>query len=111
MTDTQKLEVLVQKAKELSSFDDTGTYMQDGRLTVYGKDYPYGILFNKDFARALFGDGPSCAYCGEPPKHIHKPDCVEGRNIWPYLYDYHRQQAVVSDNPIDYMYNAVFGDE
>lgn len=60
------------------------------------------LLFNKDFSRALFGDGPNCSYCGLPPHNMHPNPCPEGSNVWPYLWEYHLQQAVIS--------KAVFGE-
>jgi hypothetical protein len=55
------------------------------------------ILGDHDFARALFGEA------GQKP----------GEQDWPftYVWEQHLALAVISDNPIDYMYKAVFGGE
>jgi hypothetical protein len=49
------------------------------------------VIFSHEFARALFGEGH------------HEDDEYQ-----PYNWTYHLQQAVISDNPIKYMYEAVF---
>lgn len=69
----------------------------------------FELIFSCDFARALFGEGPSCAYCKLPPHSMHPNPCPEGSNIWPYLWEYHLQQAIVLPSlseQIGYLYNA-----
>lgn len=122
MTQAEKLEALVRKAagqswvypgKEIGLDLDRDMRFSDNRMIWTGDDWWswQEIIFNHGFARALFGDGPNCAYCGFGPHMMHPRPCIEGSNIWPYLWEHHLQQAVVSDDPIDYMYKAVFGEE
>lgn len=73
----------------------------DGKLSDV-MHVPYqAILFNHDFARALFGeeeDGTELlngVYGEQPKRRMH----------------YHLQQAVISDDPVSYMYKEVFGDQ
>lgn len=64
------------------------------------------VIFSHDFARALFGDGET------PPELIYKFNTVLGHADEYYyvgsLMQYHLQQAVISPNPIKYMYVSVF---
>lgn len=64
----------------------------------YDGGYPYYPLWQHSFARALFGeeeDGTEfvAGIYGEQPK---------------YRWKYHLQQAVISKDQVDYMYEAVF---
>lgn len=112
MNDTEKLTALLQRAI------DNGADLKLTPLSIpdYAKlclksPWQEQLLFGgKDFAKGLFGDGPNCAYCNEPPHHTHPSPCVEGNNTWPYLWEYHLQKAVISSNPVDYLYKAVFND-
>lgn len=101
MTDAQKLEALIQRAIEGEfNFDH---WRRRNRLAEGEKpngDVETSLIFNHDFARALFGDTWTSENCQEVSyeEMDYKP------------WEYHLQQAVISDNPIDYMYQAVFGD-
>lgn len=127
MTQSKKLGALIQKAYDngWDVFNDPedGYFIGEDKLHDW-KGYEIAdnlfvicnhhrtcandFIFNHDFARALIGNGPNCAYCGIPPHNMHPTPCVEGSNIWPYLWEYHLQQAVISPNPIDCLYKAVF---
>lgn len=127
-TQAEKLEALVRKAVECGFVLPNKSWdykIQSDRIIILtsmaiGDDgyeepgnwrvYTFEILFNHDFARSLFGNGPNCAYCGLPPHSMHPNPCPEGSNIWPYLWEHHLQQAVISDDPIGYMYGVVFGE-
>lgn len=136
MTQAEKLEALVRKTigggwdafgTESQQIDVEEVKLVDGALQpdlvvdkpgvyvcIYRHHGTYSVaevLFNHDFVRALFGNGPNCAYCNLPPHNMHPNPCPEGSNIWPYLWEYHLQQSVISDDPIDYMYKAVFDGE
>jgi hypothetical protein len=113
MTQAEKLEALIKRAI------DNGGDLKLTPLSIHDyvklclkSPWQEQLLFGShDFVKVLFGNGPNCAYCGEPPRNMHQSQCVEGSNIWPYLWQYHLQQAVISNDPIDYMYKAVFDDE
>lgn len=113
MTDKQKLEVLVRKAveggyclweigRDWTTENEITFHMryineQDGG--VFGLSAAcYAILFDHDFARALFGTEP----CGEGLVEM------DDRMYDKPLFQYHLQQAVIAPNPIDYLYKAVF---
>jgi len=52
----------------------------------------YGVLFSHDFAKAFFDAGFFCCSI-----------CEDRYNI--SLWQYHLQQAVLSEHPLDYYYN------
>ncbi len=118
MTQQEKLEALVQKANQgdfhLANYKVKSRhgYRTDLQGTVeepYIEQYTNSegvffreiawqvVVFNIDFARALFG---------EEQKHARDQffDIIDKNGLKYYL-----QQAVISNNPIDYMYEAVFG--
>lgn len=106
MTQAEKLEALVQKARELgwSKHDiwmvreNTKGYLKLIQLPYCAAvEYEWDVehkLFNKDFARALFGIAPTD---------------IKGFELQMPEFKRQLQQAVISDDPIDYMYRAVFG--
>lgn len=108
MTDAQKLEALVRRAVENKWKDD---YIWEGRdihflldrtdefETTYGGFI--GLIFNHDFARALFGELLVCPMTGY---HTCDGKCKP-------KFENELQQAVISEDPIDYMHKAVFGDK
>jgi hypothetical protein len=73
-------------------------------------------LFNHDFARALFGDkyymkdDSGGVLVDEEYKKDEALNTVPGLHVYCIaVFEYHLQQAVISDNPIRYMYQAVLG--
>lgn len=56
------------------------------------------IIFNHDFAKALFPE----KFPTYSPAHEHytEPDSI-------FEWQYHLQQAVISEDPVGYMYKAV----
>lgn len=78
------------------------SWKPDNQKNTYRESFN-DLIFNHDFAIAIWGNGPKCAYCGEPPHHMHQPRCVEGSNIWPYLWEWHLQKMVIADDPIAYL--------
>lgn len=64
------------------------------------------ILFDQKLglARALFGEYGPCSFYVPAHEPYDEPDSIE-------YFQYRLQQAVISDDPIDYMYKVVFGDE
>lgn len=122
MTQAEKLDALVLKAQN-QGFDFAKSHPLFGEYKgVFSKNttlmsvdengerwyspWP-GLLFNHDFARALFGEETILL-----PKTTY---FLDGRkdetDVWMVAMDYRLQQAVISNDPIDYMYEAVFGDE
>ena len=108
MTQADKFKTLLTKAIANGYVAETGTFDNvDGTNADYitrmvfepccAEDgiCLYHIIFNHDFARALFGD-----------KVIHSVTRLEKYK----KYELVLMQAVISDDPIDYMYKAVFGD-
>lgn len=75
---------------------------------VYLGDYA-SVIFSHDFARALFGEPDDQPYLYEVEERPHKLAVWE-RPKSLYLWQYCLQQAVISDDPIGYMYGIVFGE-
>lgn len=50
------------------------------------------VIFNHEFAKALWGEG---YYENKSPNYLLR----DGRKIW----QYHLQQMVISDNPLEYL--------
>lgn len=108
MSDAQKLQALMTRAIE-GGWDDvllnlevwsphlrklvTESYEQFDERPIDA------FLFNHDFAKALFGDTWTSENCQEVSyeEMDYKP------------WQHHIQRAVIADDPIDYMYGAVFG--
>lgn len=121
MTQAKKLEALVRKAvanglqyaprTKLVGISNDVDWILEGD-TIYFQPSVYvdlkELLFNHDFARALFGNGKIEVYGGLWTKGMPKPTTIELHQVDAYLH--HLQQAVVSDDPIGYMYKEVFGD-
>lgn len=126
MTDAQMFEALVKRGID-GSWNECGKpengwgvdigqwHTSDYHLVIThhtrgDEYYPYQqILFSHSFARALFGDDKHsdwtkqsmCGKCGIDGYSAEYSD---------YCWQFHLQQAVISDNPIKYMYEAVFGE-
>jgi hypothetical protein len=124
MTTAEKLEALVQRGFDRGwEFDNldkwtwgaikkTDTVMNNWYyflITHDGKEQfidAERILYDHGFARALFGEELYCTDCRDfvggkdegPAKHT----------VLPY-YQFNLQQAVISKDPIGYMYGVVFG--
>lgn len=107
MTNKQKLEALIQKAI------DNGFPNKDGfTIDNFGRVYawfpsledktnwyrPESIVFNHEFAKALFGEGL-----------VDKED-IDHVTAGMSNFEYHLQQAVINEDPISYMYETVFND-
>lgn len=120
ITQSQKLEALMQRAIE-SGWElgecppEIITITNDTVTLAYWVDYIEGedeakiteewqferLIFNHDFARALFGEWPQLMK-GVIPNGLKSVTDIP-------RWQYYLQQAVVSDDPISYMYEAVFG--
>lgn len=114
MTDARKLEALIQRAIEggwdvpigakfvrlVPPFEDYIEFTSEHQKEYH--ESVYAVLFQHSFARALFGEDQLFR-----EEHEDDPDI-------PFVFlglrwQYHIQQAVISPNPIAYMYEAVFG--
>ncbi|SRR6266496_112978 len=110
MTQAEKLEALVRKATKGGWDDvllDSWEYnpwnheLNEETYEQYDPRPIYSFLFNHDFARALFG-----------AKMVRHLEVDEDGNTWQFstlAYQYHPMQAVIADDPIEYLYRAVFG--
>lgn len=107
MSDAQMLEALVRRAVENGADLKLSPLSIPDYVRLLSKGSPWiEQLFygSHDFARALFGDEDIA---------IERPMLVgRGKRVnlidKVIAYQFRLQQAVVSDNPIRYMYNAVF---
>lgn len=112
MTDQEALGKLIQTAIDRGWKEPNGNTLSvddDGRLFSFLKDssiktYGYqsnleALLFNKDFNKALFGEKSYEFIIQSQYLDIYKQG--EIRTI--KAYQHHMQQAVISDNPIQYL--------
>ena len=117
----EKLQALFQKAA-YHGWDDIPAYDKNlNQFYVSDNDGGYivpsviEIILNHDFAKALFGEETLELYWDDDKKH----EALGGTLSYSYdeggaiklevkRYLYHLQQAVISDDPIGYMYNEVF---
>lgn len=110
MTQSKKLQALITRAidggwknEEMYSFDTrVGSGLFNPGIGEYGgHEHENVLIFNHDFAKALFGEEE------EGTEFIEGVYGEQSKRRW----QYHLQQAVIADNPIDYMYGVVFGGE
>lgn len=100
MTQAEKLETLVRRAVENDFKPRFFSWVPEDEKALVSywlkRDQYMSVIFNHDFARALFGKDMLNS----------KGEVVPNApGTWyPAL-----MEAVISDNPIDYMYEAVFG--
>ena len=66
----------------------------------------FTLIFNHDFAKALWGfSNDKCIYCHTGPSHYGY--CPYSSIIAPPLWQYHLQQMVIADDPIEYLANTL----
>lgn len=97
MTNSGKLTALIERAIKNGWKHDE----------YYDGGYPYYMIWQHLFAKALFGNQEHIAQYGS--EHLtccycHSDDLPE------YCFEAHLQQAVVNPDPIGYMYGVAFGD-
>lgn len=118
MTQVEKLEALVRRAVENDYKPQNFAWIPEDEKVLLDywltADNYKAVIFNHDFARALF---PLEGFRVSPradipntPTHngsagVMKVNSRAIKGSW----QYHLQQAVVSDDPIGYMYKVVFG--
>jgi|ERR1043165_3678226 hypothetical protein len=125
-TQAEKLETLVREATE-KGCNKAGSLSMDGWLVAI-RDYPNDVdwnalIFNHDFARALFGNFPTYvhdgymrfdkgeevqSWLGRSSKALKDEEFTTGALSYS-SWQYHVMQALIADDPIGYMYEAVFG--
>lgn len=94
MTQKQKLEFIIQKAVN-AGLDFYPEYDLKNKIAIFC-DVPERYLLNHDFAKALFGKG------------THKIEATYyGKPVGKLSWQYHLQQAVISEDPINYIYEQV----
>lgn len=102
-TQAEKLEALIRRANNNGYTSYPSSWAE---YEAWDIDKPYTtFIFNHDFARALFGEKPEYGIkrYGPTPNTITRQDAGEF-----VPWQFHLQQAVISDNPVDYMYKVVF---
>lgn len=125
MTQSEKLEALVQKAIDNGYLKDRSPVIKKipgWPVTVIhmsNEDIPVErvMLYNHDFARALLGEKFVCARDGNEVDQAEAADtpwrvsCDYESGDYSFAveaFEFHLQQAVISDNPLDYIYSVVF---
>lgn len=84
-------------------WEDDNRCFSDGEYDDYESINVETIIFNHDFAKALWGNEGWCFRCKENMVHSeHKDWCPDGYDMGP-IYDYHLQQMVISKDPITYL--------
>ncbi|RTK93202.1 hypothetical protein EKI60_06250 [Candidatus Saccharibacteria bacterium] len=63
-----------------------------GGILFYYQNPPYDLIFNHDFAKALWGEEAGVLNFPEGKIHLQSP-----------LWQYHLQQMVIADDPIKYL--------
>lgn len=91
-----------------------------GDRTDYSHQFTVSdLILDHDFARALFGEERYINDLGASDIDLHILTSMAKKAMWtsdewPPVFEgmswqYHLQQAILSDDPIDYMYKEVFG--
>lgn len=110
LTDAQMLEALVDEAikREFNSSPMFAWIPEDKHVLLKWwlkpQEYWRSILLHPDFARALFGEKQIAI---ERPMLVGYGERVDLLDKV-VAFQYRLQQAVISDHPIKYMYEAVF---
>lgn len=68
------------------------------------------VLYDHDFAKAVFGEQLCCYSCGQTEEqasgHCSYCDFVD-HPYWFPIWKYHLKQAVISEDPIDYYHKFI----
>ena len=112
---TKLIEIAVKNGWERDGFS---AWVRTKNKYMRGDELLYAIIFQQDFAKAIWGDGIQakekdgiCLCCGKPTKivgsingcnHVYWPEhscpkCGQTKD-----WQYHLQQAVISDSPLEY---------
>lgn len=125
MTQRDKLKKVIERSVENGFMPDTDTidvsehdgslqplmvyfnYDDDGTRKTWTRDV-YSTLFDHSFAKAYWGEDKCCRGCGQTPKNAsgHCAFCDNSDDpYWTPIWQYHLQQAVLSESPVDYFYD------
>jgi hypothetical protein len=128
MTQAEKLGSLVKRAVK-QGYDPTelttGSKQDKGRYLVKmtKPSQIRGLLFDHDFARALFGEQKVEIWIDDSATSYEGPQPLLGGTAhYPYhegagmefvfkAWTFHLQMAVIDEQPIDYLYGIVFGEK
>ncbi len=100
MTHEQILTKAIEKANAHGF--DLQIYHKDLASTWYGLPVSYSLIFNHDFAKALWGDEMTCLLDGER-MDVEAPCNEHGFKHPTDYWQYHLMQMVVSEDPIAYL--------
>lgn len=115
MTNSDKLQKLIERAIENGWQDNNWTtirwlpedYPKNIAEAAFGMHRVNELIFNHDFAKVLWSEEPHYIHGG----YFHEKDWHKDNVPMPINYShwqYHLQQMVIADDPIDYIYCAVF---
>lgn len=106
MTQPEKLEALIERAIKCGFVGNRFFYHRGSKLKYYPDISVNDLIFNHDFAKSLWGEEK----LSRDDLHAVKKegDIFYSVDLIP-VFQYRLQQAVISDEPIDYMYKEVFG--
>ena len=106
MTQSEKLQKLIQKAID-GGFKGKGLLSPpSSQFIVDPREIPL-LIFNHDFARALFGEEPEYGI----RRYSSSAGEITRQDAGMFIpWKLHLQQAVISDDPIGYMYDAAFSE-
>lgn len=114
MTQAEKLSKLIQKAID-GGWEPEEWVQGPQHLTqsLMQMDKVNTVIFNHGFAKALWGDNVYyTTYRDMFGSTVSKddPKAIKGHANGLPKWQYRLQQMVIADDPIDYMYKAVFND-
>jgi len=119
MTQSEKLEALVRKAidggwQDLTHTMEWDTADQQWRYDAIGGEEWHSqidlntVIFNHDFAKALFGDNISEAVDSAFMSASFSSELDIDQAGLVTIWQYRLQQAVIAEDPVGYMYGVVF---
>lgn len=117
MTQSEKLEALIKKAiddgwagtlaENVSSVaDEDIELLTEAWRNIYHLE-PTSFIFNHDFAKALWGELPMLQFWQEENLYTRGHTTYAKPSFDVRAWQYHLQQMVISEDPIDYMYYHV----
>jgi hypothetical protein len=74
----------------------------DGTPDPYGETSIYDLIFNHDFAKALWGEAHTSDRMPLPNEHGYEGSITPSTPVT-RLWEYHLQQMVIADDPIEYL--------
>jgi hypothetical protein len=121
MTQEEKLKALVKRAMEGGLKPKHFSWIPEDEQALlnywFTADNYKAVILNHDFARALFGnqfDESVAQYIPKTGESDNPSDIKDWYGKAHYngpTFEYHLMMAVISPDPIDYLYNVVFGEK